>query len=131
MGQMLQTESETYDMGPAARSRRNLSFSNTTVYLGTMVLGDAAPHRKARNMRKRYCDWERVFEHIYQHCDHDGIWNGNDETLAAEFHVTPDAAYDVLSELCGRGLIEMPVPGTFAITKWPERDDPGEEELER
>lgn len=78
-------------------------------------------------MRKRYCDWERVFEHIHLHCDHNGIWNGTAETLAAEFHVTPDEAYDVLSELCGRGLIEMLAPGRFAITKWREKDGPEEE----
>ena len=130
MGQMLQTESRKPAIcGPPASES---SFSDTRVlFEGDGFWGTLPPQKGPTTMRTRYFGWERVFEHIWQHCNHDGIWIGNDETLAAEFHVSEDEAYDVLSELCGRGLIEMLVPGTFAITKWPERDDPGEEELER
>jgi len=79
-------------------------------------------------MRTRYFGWEYVFEHIWNNADRDGLWDGSATTLAAEFRVSEDESYDVLSELCGRGLIEKLVPGTFAITKWRERDEPGEKE---
>jgi hypothetical protein len=80
-------------------------------------------------MKKRYFGWEYVFEFIWNDADEDGIWTGDATTLAAAFHVTEDEAHDTLSELCDRGLIEKLLPGKFAIVKWRERDDPGEEEL--
>jgi hypothetical protein len=79
-------------------------------------------------MRTRYFGWEYVFEHICQHCDNDGIWSGDAESVAADFHVSEDQADEVLRELCDRGLVEKVVPGKFAIVKWPERDDRDEGE---
>jgi hypothetical protein len=80
-------------------------------------------------MRKKYCDQESVFAHIWDNADADGLWDGDDETLAAEFRVTEDEAHAALSELCDRGHVEKLYPGKFAIVKWPERDEPGEEEV--
>jgi hypothetical protein len=79
-------------------------------------------------MRKRkYCDEETVFEHIWNNCD-DGMWTGDAATIAAEFKVSEDTAYTVLSEICDGGYIEKVDPSAFAITKWPE-DESGEEEV--
>jgi predicted transcriptional regulator of viral defense system len=80
-------------------------------------------------MRTRYFGWEYVFEHICQHCDRDGIWSGDDATLADEFRVSEDEAHEMLSDLANRGLIEHLCPGTYAITKWRERYEPAEDEL--
>ena len=80
-------------------------------------------------MRTRYFGWEYIFEHICQRCDRDGLWTGDASTLAAAFNVGEDEAYAALSELCDRGHVERLPPGTYAITKWRERDDPGEDEL--
>lgn len=85
--------------------------------------------RKAHTMRRKYFSDEYVFEFIWQHCDNDGIWSGNDETLAAKFNVTKDTAYDALSELCDRDLIQRVGTATYIITRWRERDEPVEEEL--
>ena len=82
-------------------------------------------------MRKKYFDWEYVFEFVWNNADHDGLWDGDATTLAAEFAVTEAEAHSMLGELCDRGLIEKLYPGKFAITKWRERSEPGEEELER
>jgi hypothetical protein len=79
-------------------------------------------------MRTRYFGWEYVFEHIFQHCDRDGLWNGDAASVAADFHVPEDEADEMLSDLADRGLIEKLAPGTFAVVKWPERDEPGEEQ---
>ena len=79
-----------------------------------------------RTMRKKYCNQESVFAHIWENADRDGMWTGNGTSLAAEFAVSEDEAYEALSELCDRGLIEALVPGTFAIANWRERDEPGE-----
>jgi hypothetical protein len=84
--------------------------------------------RKAHNMRTRYFGWEYVFEHICQRCDGDGFWSGDDATLADEFRVSEDEAHAALSDVCDRGHVEKLVPGKFAIVRWRERDDPGEEE---
>ena len=81
-------------------------------------------------MRKRYCDQESVFAHIWDNADAAGLWTGNASTVAAEFNVSEDEAYAALSDLCDRGLIEKLVPGTYAISEWPERNESGEEELE-
>jgi hypothetical protein len=80
-------------------------------------------------MRRKYCDQESVFAHIWDNADRDGLWNGDASTVAAAFNVSEDEAYDALSELCDRGLVESIYPGTYAVVKWPERDDMGEEEL--
>jgi len=80
-------------------------------------------------MRKKYCDQESVFEHIWRNVDRDGLWDGSATTLAEEFHVSEDEAHEMLGELCDRGLIEKLVPGKYAIVKWRERDDPSGEEV--
>ena len=80
-------------------------------------------------MRQKYCNQESVFEHIWQHADGNGLWSGDDTTLAVEFHVSEDEAHEALGELCDRGLIEKLYPGNFAIGRWTERDDAGEEEM--
>lgn len=77
-------------------------------------------------MKRKYFGWEYVFEHIYQHCDRDGFWDGDAASVAKEFNVTEDEVHSMLSDLCDRGLIETLFPGKWAITKWRERDDPGE-----
>jgi hypothetical protein len=79
-------------------------------------------------MRKRYFDWEYVFKHICQHCDRDRLWDGDGTSVAAEFHVAEDEGHDALGELCDRGFIERLVTGTYAIVRWRERDEAGEEE---
>jgi hypothetical protein len=80
-------------------------------------------------MRKKYFDWEYVFEFVWKNADHDGMWVGDDATVAGQFGVTEDEAHEVLGDLCDRGLIEKLVPGTYAITEWRERDDADEEDL--
>jgi hypothetical protein len=80
-------------------------------------------------MTKKYCDQESVFAHIWDNADADGLWDGDDATLAAEFSVSADEAYAVLSELCDRNRIERVWTATYIITRWLERDDLGEEEL--
>ena len=78
--------------------------------------------------KKRYFCEEDVFGFIWQHCDNDGIWDGDATTIAAKFDVSEDAAHSALSDLTDRGLIEKLYPATYAITNWRERDDPLEEE---
>jgi len=81
-------------------------------------------------MRKRkYCDQETVFEHIWNNVDEDGFWEGDAATLAVEFSTTEDEAHAALGELCDRGLIEKVGPANFAIVNWRERDDPADEEF--
>ena len=50
--------------------------------------------RKAHTMRRKYFAEEYVFEFIWQHCDNDGLWDGDAETLAAKFNVSEDEARD-------------------------------------
>jgi hypothetical protein len=83
--------------------------------------------RKAHNMRTRNFGWEYVFEHICQHCDRDGLWDGDAESVAADFHVSEVEAHEMLSDLAHRGLIEKLVPGKYAIVNWPERDEPADD----
>jgi hypothetical protein len=78
-------------------------------------------------MRKRYCDQESVFQHIWRSADDDGLWTGGGASLGEAFGVSEDEAYDVLSELCDRGHVEEVFPGKYAIVKWRERDDLCEE----
>jgi hypothetical protein len=105
-------------------------------FLGIMALKEIPPvavqqrsGRKAHTMRKKYFGEEYVFEFIWQHCDNDGVWSGNDETLAAKFNVTKDTAYDALSELCVRDLIQRVGGREYIVVNWRERDDRDEEEL--
>jgi predicted transcriptional regulator of viral defense system len=75
-----------------------------------------------------FCEQE-VFAHLWDNADRDGLWTGDASTVAAEFGVSEDEAHDMIGELCDRGLVEKVYPGTYAITKWPERDDSSAEEL--
>jgi hypothetical protein len=84
--------------------------------------------RKAHTMRRKYFGEEYVFEFIWQHADRDGLWGGDAETLAAKFNVTKDAAYDALTEICDRDRMQRVGRATYIITRWRERDEPGEEE---
>ncbi len=79
-------------------------------------------------MRRRYFREEDVFGFVRNTADPDGIWNGNDQTLAAAFNVSADAAYAVLSDLCDRNRLQRVGDATYIITTWRERDDAGEEE---
>jgi hypothetical protein len=77
--------------------------------------------------KKKYCDQETVFQHIWNNVDRDGLWGGDAATIAAAFAVTEEKAHEALSELCDRGLIEKLVPGKFALVEWQEKDNPEEE----
>lgn len=79
-------------------------------------------------MGRKYFGWEQVLEFIWQQCDKYGICNGDAKTLAGKFHVMEDEAHEVLGALSHRRLIESLVPGTYAIMRWRERDEAGEEE---
>jgi hypothetical protein len=80
-------------------------------------------------MRKRYFREEDVFGFIWDAADSDGMWDGNDQTLAVAFNVSADAAYAVLGDLCDRNRLQRVGGATYIITRWRERDEPGEEEL--
>jgi len=82
-------------------------------------------------MRTRYFGWEYVFEHICLHCDRDGLWSGDDATVAVTFRVSEGGAHEVLGELCDRGHVEQVYPGTYAVVKWRERDEAAEDEGEQ
>jgi hypothetical protein len=79
-------------------------------------------------MRRKYFCEEYVVEFIWQHCDNDGLWDGDAETLAAKFNVTKDTAYDALSELCVRDLIQRVGEREYIVVNWRERDDRDEED---
>jgi hypothetical protein len=78
-------------------------------------------------MRKKCCSEEEVFAFVRTNADEDGLWTGDAETIAAEFHVSEIEAHDALGELCDGGRIERVYACTYAITRWQERDDLGEE----
>jgi hypothetical protein len=75
--------------------------------------------------RKRYFDWEEVFRFIWENADRDGIWHGDAASLAEEFDASEDDAESVLDELRRRRLIEKLYTGSFYLSKWREKDDPG------
>ena len=75
--------------------------------------------------RKKYFDWEQAFRFIWESADRDGIWHGDAASLAEEFDATEDEGESVLDELRGRRLIERLDAGTYFLSKWRERDDPG------
>jgi hypothetical protein len=79
-------------------------------------------------MWKKYCDQESVFAHIWDNADRDGLWTGDASTVAAEFNVSEDEAYATLSELCDRDRIQRVGNSTYIVTRWPERDEPAEEQ---
>jgi hypothetical protein len=68
-----------------------------------------------------------VVEFIWNNADEDGIWNGDAETQAAAFGVARGEADEMLDELCQRHRVEDVFPGTYAITRCPERDESAEE----
>jgi hypothetical protein len=105
----------------------NSNFSNTHADLGIAALKAMPDGERPTNMRKKYFCEEDVFRFIWDAADRDGIWTGDASTVAGKFGVTEDEAYDALSALCGRGLVERLVPGTFAITEWRERDEPADD----
>jgi hypothetical protein len=78
-------------------------------------------------MKKRHFDWEYVFAFIWRNADEDGLWDGNAETLVEEFNVSENEAHDILVELCARGHVEKLYPGKYAVVRWREPDDPGQE----
>ena len=45
-------------------------------------------------MRKKYFDRKYVYEFIWNSADGDGIWAGDDATLAEKFHVSEDEAHE-------------------------------------
>jgi predicted transcriptional regulator of viral defense system len=73
--------------------------------------------------RKKYFHSEGAFESIWQSANHDGIWNGDATSLAAEFGVTEDDAHSALSDLCDRRIIEKLYTGKYIIVNLRERDD--------
>ena len=80
-------------------------------------------------MKKKTFDHESLYEFIWNGADNDGIWSGNEKTLAAKFRVPEDQAYVVLGDLCDHNLIQRVGKGDYIITRWPERSEPGEDEL--
>ena len=75
--------------------------------------------------RKKYFDWEEAFRFIWENADRDGIWRGDAASLASEFEVSEDDAESVLDELRDRRLVEKLCAGSFYLSKWREKDDPG------
>ena len=75
--------------------------------------------------RKKYFDWEEAFRFIWENADRDGIWHGDAVSLASEFEVSEDDAESVLDEVRARRLIEKLYTGSFYLSNWREKDDPG------
>jgi hypothetical protein len=75
--------------------------------------------------RKKYFDWEEAFRFIWENADRDGIWHGDAASLASEFEVSEETAGEALDELRDRRLIERLDAGTYFLSNWRERDDPG------
>lgn len=80
-------------------------------------------------MRKRYFREEDVLRFIWDSADAGGMWEGNDQTLAAAFGVTENDAYAVLIDLCDRNRLKRVESSKYIISGWKEQDDAGEEEL--
>jgi hypothetical protein len=72
--------------------------------------------------RKKYLDWERAFQFIWQNAGRDGIWRGDAASLAKEFDALEDDTESVLDELRERRLIEKLDARTYFLSKWRERD---------
>jgi hypothetical protein len=79
-------------------------------------------------MKKNHCCEEDVFGYVWQNADADGIWDGNDASVAAEFGVAEDEAYSMLSELCDANHIQRIGTEKYIVTRWRERDKFSEEE---
>jgi hypothetical protein len=78
-------------------------------------------------MRKRYFREEDVLRFIWDAADEDGMWEGDDQTLAAAFSVTENEAYGVLTDLCGRNHLQRLGSAKYIIVRWREQDDLGKE----
>lgn len=74
-------------------------------------------------MKRKHCDWEGVFAHIWDCADEDGLWDGSAASVAKDFDVSEDRAHEILAEIAHRGLVEEVWPERWAITKWPESDE--------
>jgi hypothetical protein len=79
-------------------------------------------------MKKKYFCEETMFEFIWNGADRDGMWDGNNASIAVAFGISEHDAYATLSELCDRGLIQQLEPAKFIITEWQERENIDEEE---
>jgi hypothetical protein len=64
-----------------------------------------------------------LFEYIWNNCNDDGLWTGDAETVAAEFHVSEDEAYSALRELSDHNRIQRVGIEKYIITRWRERDE--------
>jgi hypothetical protein len=73
--------------------------------------------------RKKYLDLEQALHFIFENVDRDGIWLGDAASLGADFDVSEDDAYSVLSELCDRRIIQRVYKQTYVIVNWRDRDD--------
>lgn len=90
--------------------------------------------QKGKPMRKKkHCDQESVFAHLWNNADADGLWDGDASTVAAAFNVSEDDAQDMLGELCDHHFIERVGTATYIIARWRESDEASDEEevLER
>lgn len=79
-------------------------------------------------MRKKYCDQESVFAHIWNNADRDGLWIGDGASLGEQFGVSADESHAALTELCDRDRIQRVGNSTYIVTRWPERDKASDEE---
>jgi hypothetical protein len=70
---------------------------------------------------KHFTD-EAAFEYIWQSAARDGIWDGDASDLAAEFHVSEDAADEMLYELRNKRLIDKLTDQSYLVVNWRERD---------
>jgi hypothetical protein len=69
--------------------------------------------------------WEEAFHFIWQNAGRDGIWCGDEVSLAKEFDALEDDAESVLDELREKRLIEKLDARTYFLSNWREKDDPG------
>ena len=83
--------------------------------------------KKDTMMRKKYFGEEAAFAFVCNAADADGMWEGDDATIAAEFGVTDDEAYSVLSELCDRNRVQRVGERQYIIVRWRELDETDEE----
>lgn len=80
-------------------------------------------------MKKKHFGDEYLFEFIWNNCDHQGIWNGDAATVAAEFAVTENDADDTLSKLCNRNRIQRVGKEKYIISRWRYREESQEDLL--
>ena len=78
-------------------------------------------------MRKKHFGDESVFAFVWDAADADGMWEGDDSAIAAEFGVTEGEACDMISQLTDRNLMQRIGDAKYIITRWREHDEPAEE----